>query len=207
MAELERREFPDRAALRRWLAEHADASDGIWLVYLKGQGRTVGYDDIVEEALCVGWVDSLPRRLDGERAMLRLTPRNPRSSWSRRNKERIVSLRERGLMTPRGEAVVEVAVANGAWSALDQVEELAEPAGLRAALDGDPVARANWDAFPRSARRAILEWLGTAKTEATRERRTAVIVSEAHLNRRANQWRQPSGSGGRRGQREGSTQD
>jgi uncharacterized protein YdeI (YjbR/CyaY-like superfamily) len=191
MAELERFTATDRAALREWLALNAGTSAGVWVVYAKGEARTLGYDDIVEEALCVGWVDSLPRRLDDEHAMLRLTPRNPRSNWSRRNKERIAALRERGLMTAEGEAVVEAAVASGGWTALDRVEELAEPEELRSALSRDPVARANWDAFPRSARRAILEWLLSAKTDATRERRIETIVTEAHENRRANQWRQP----------------
>lgn len=192
MAELERFVASGRPALREWLAENARTSPGVWVVYAKGEDRTLSYDDIVEEALCVGWVDSLPRRLDDQHAMLRLSPRNPRSNWSRRNKERIASLRERGLMTADGEAVVEAAVASGTWSALDTVEELAEPPELRAALDADPVARANWDAFPRSARRAILEWLLSAKTDATRDRRVETIVTEANQNRRANQWRQPA---------------
>lgn len=191
MVELERFVASDRAALREWLAVNARTSAGVWVVYAKGDDRTLGYDDIVEEALCVGWVDSLPRRLDDRQAMLRLTPRNPRSNWSRRNKERIASLRERGLMTAEGEAVVQAAVVAGTWSALDEVEELTEPPSLHSALDDDPVARANWDAFPRSARRAILEWLLSAKTDATRDRRIESIVTEAHENRRANQWRQP----------------
>ncbi|GAA4154106.1 YdeI/OmpD-associated family protein [Leifsonia shinshuensis] len=191
MAELERFVASGRPALREWLAENARTSPGVWIVYEKGADRTLSYDDIVEEALCVGWVDSLPRRLDDQHAMLRLSPRNPKSNWSRRNKERIAALRERGLMTADGEAVVEAAVASGTWSALDTVEELAEPPELRAALDADPVARANWDAFPRSARRAILEWLLSAKTDVTRDRRVETIVTEANQNRRANQWRQP----------------
>ncbi|CAM5496825.1 YdeI/OmpD-associated family protein [Leifsonia shinshuensis] len=191
MAELERFVASGRPALREWLAENARTSPGVWIVYAKGADRALSYDDIVEEALCVGWVDSLPRRLDDQHAMLRLSPRNPKSNWSRRNKERIAVLRERGLMTADGEAVVEAAVASGTWSALDTVEELAEPPELRAALDADPVARANWDAFPRSARRAILEWLLSAKTDATRDRRVETIVTEANQNRRANQWRQP----------------
>jgi uncharacterized protein YdeI (YjbR/CyaY-like superfamily) len=54
----------DRAAWRAWLTEHAATSTGIWLVHDKGPGRRLSYDDIVEEALCFGWVDSLPRALD-----------------------------------------------------------------------------------------------------------------------------------------------
>ena len=194
MVELERFEASDRSALRAWLAENGRTSAGVWIVYVKGGDRSLGYDDIVEEALCAGWVDSLPRRLDERHAMLRLSPRSPRSRWSRRNKERIASLRERGLMTAAGEAVVAAAVASGTWTALDEVEDLTEPSELGSALDADRLARANWDAFPRSARRAILEWLLSAKTADTRDRRVRTIVSEAHENRRANQWRQPGSS-------------
>ncbi|WP_158866741.1 YdeI/OmpD-associated family protein [Leifsonia sp. AG29] len=191
MAELERITVTDRRQLRDWLEANAAESPGVWLVYPKGAGRSLHYDDIVEEALCVGWVDSLPRKLDDQYSMLRLNPRSPRSSWSKKNKERVESLRARGLMRPAGEAAVEVAVANGTWSRLDEVEQLAEPDDLAAALDADADARTNWDAFPRSARRAILEWLLSAKTDATRQKRIATTVSEAHENRRANQWRQP----------------
>lgn len=191
MAELDRIHPEDRQALRDWLERNADGSPGVWLVYSKGPDRRLDYDAIVEEALCVGWVDSLPRSLDDARAMLRLTPRNPRSSWSRKNKDRVDDLRARGLMRPSGEAVVQRAIDSGTWSRLDEVEELTEPGDLAAALDGDRTARDHWDAFPRSARRAILEWLLSAKTTATREKRIATIVAEAHENRRANQWRQP----------------
>ncbi|ANF32524.1 hypothetical protein A0130_13370 [Leifsonia xyli] len=191
MAELERISVAGRDELRRWLTENGESSPGVWLVYEKGAGRTLSYDEIVEEALCAGWVDSLPRSLDDTHAMLRLNPRKPSSAWSRRNKERVASLRERGLMTPAGEAVVEAAVRSGRWAALDEVEELTEPHDLRRALDAAPAARGNWDAFPRSARRAILEWLLSAKTDATRQRRLETIVAEAEQNRRANQWRQP----------------
>jgi len=191
VAELERISVGGRDELRRWLTENGATSPGVWLVYEKGAGRTLSYDDIVEEALCAGWVDSLPRSLDDTHAMLRLNPRKPSSAWSRRNKERVASLRERGLMTPAGEAVVEAAVRSGRWAALDEVEELTEPDDLRRALDAAPAARSNWDAFPRSARRAILEWLLSAKTDATRQRRLETIVAEAEQNRRANQWRQP----------------
>jgi uncharacterized protein YdeI (YjbR/CyaY-like superfamily) len=94
-------------------------------------------------------------------------------------------------MTPAGLAVVEAARRDGTWTALDTVEDLTEPAALAAALDAAPAARANWDSFPRSAKRAILEWIGTAKTATTRDRRIQQTVDEATAGRRANQWRQP----------------
>src|SRR6476469_2355295 len=122
----------DRAAWRAWLAEHGTGSTGLWLVYDKGRGRRLSYDDIVEEALCFGWIDSLPRTLDDTRAMLYVAPRKPRSSWSRVNKERVERLIAAGAMTPAGLAVVEAAKAGGTWNALDRVEDGDEPRDLAA---------------------------------------------------------------------------
>ena len=182
-----------RAQWRAWLAAHHDQPDGVWLVsWKKATGKpSVPYADAVEEALCVGWVDSKPSSLDDERGMLWFSPRKPGSGWSRPNKERVERVIASGLMTPAGLAVVEAAQADGSWSKLDAVEDLLEPDDLAAALDADPAARAAWDAFPRSAKRGILEWIVQAKRAETRATRVATAVSEAHEGRRANQWRQP----------------
>ena len=184
-----------RAQWRRWLARHHDSSTGIWLVrYKQGSGKThVTYDDVVEEALCFGWVDSRPRALDEDRSQLLLTPRKPKSRWSALNKDRVARLTREGLMHPAGLAAVELAKRIGTWAALDAVEQLVEPQDLAAALDKEPVARAEWDGFPRSTKRAILEWITSAKTLETRQRRIGETVTEAKVGRRANQWRQPRG--------------
>ncbi|MCU0626198.1 MAG: hypothetical protein MUF21_06875, partial [Gemmatimonadaceae bacterium] len=83
-----------RAAWRRWLAANADRDAGIWCVqYKKGTGKPrVDYEELVEEALCVGWVDSKPAKLDDERSMLWFAPRKAGSAWSKPNKERIERL-------------------------------------------------------------------------------------------------------------------
>ena len=183
-----------RAELRAWLTAHHSTSAGIWLVtFKKGHGPYLSYDDIVEEALCVGWIDSQPRSLDQHRSQRLLTPRRTGSNWSRLNKARVARLTAAGLMQPAGLAAVHAAEADGTWTALDQVEDLTEPDDLRTALDRDPAARAAWNGFPRSAKRAILEWIQTAKTAATRDQRVRQTVAEAAVGRRANQWRQPAG--------------
>lgn len=179
-----------RAELRAWLAENHAGSRGIWLVrFKKGRGPHVTYDEVVEEALAFGWVDSLPRGLDDDRSMLLLTPRKPGSAWSAANKARIEKLAAAGLMTPAGEAVVEAARASGRWTAIDDADALVEPPDLAAALDATPGARASWDAFPRSVRRPALEQLLAAKTDATRTKRLTLIVEESAAGRRPFQWR------------------
>ena len=195
MVEEPRFHAADRASLRAWLVENAARSAGVWLVYDEGSKRSLPYDAIVEEALSFGWVDSRPRRLSDDQAMLYLAPRRPTSNWSRINKERVLSLRTQGLLTPAGEAAVETAVRNGHWEALAEVEELLEPDDLRQRLDTDAAARGYWDSFPPSTRRAILEWLLSAKTPATREKRVVTIVEQAHLNRRANHGDNPRNPG------------
>ena len=112
--EYERVEVESRAQWRAWLAEHHDSSPGAWLVTFKKRAvpdRHVHYADTVEEALCFGWVDSLGRKLDERRSQLLMTPRKPKSNWSRPNKERVERLVAAGLMAPAGLAAVVVAKA------------------------------------------------------------------------------------------------
>jgi uncharacterized protein YdeI (YjbR/CyaY-like superfamily) len=182
-----------RAEWRRWLAAHHASSPGVWVVTYKkdAAGPSVPYEALVEEALCFGWIDSVRKTVDGDRSRLLVTPRKPKSRWSKINKQRVERLIADGTMQPAGLAAIEVSKANGNWEALDAVERLEEPSDLRSALDADPAARASWDAFPRSAKRAILEWISSAKKDETRARRVAQTVSEAAVGRRANQPSQP----------------
>jgi uncharacterized protein YdeI (YjbR/CyaY-like superfamily) len=187
----EKVQVESRAAWRAWLSQHASASPGIWLVtFKKAAGEAhLPYEDMVEEALCFGWVDSQARPLDDARSQLLLTPRKASSGWSRPNKQRVERLIASGLMTPAGLAVIDRAKLDGSWTALDDAWNLVEPEALVVALDADPAARRHWDAFPPSAKRAILEWIGTAKRPATREKRIAETARLAAHGERANQWR------------------
>jgi uncharacterized protein YdeI (YjbR/CyaY-like superfamily) len=178
-----------RPEWRRWLAANHAGSPGVWLVSWKTvTGKpAVGYAESVEEALCFGWIDSLNRTIDDERTQQLFTPRRPGSRWSRSNKERIERLLADGLIEPAGLAAIEAAKASGAWTALDDVENLVVPDDLAAAFAAQPGAAEHWEAFPPSVRRAILVWILDAKRPETRARRIAETASEAAAGRRANQ--------------------
>jgi uncharacterized protein YdeI (YjbR/CyaY-like superfamily) len=180
----------DRAAWRAWLIANHATSRGAYLVtWRRHTGKpAVSYDDAVEEALCVGWVDATARTLDDDRSLLWFTARRPRSAWSRPNKVRVERLAAQGLMLPAGLAAIEESKRRGTWSLLDDVEDLVVPDDLAAAFDANPPARANWDAFSRSARRGILEWIVQAKRPETRARRIAETATRAARNEKANQW-------------------
>jgi uncharacterized protein YdeI (YjbR/CyaY-like superfamily) len=189
--DLKQVEVESAAQLRAWLKQHHAKGQSIWLVtWKKPDPRNIPYDEIVEEALCFGYVDSLPRKLDDQRSMLLLAPRKPKSSWSKLNKQRVDSLIAQGRMTPAGLAAVEAAKQSGTWDKLNEVEELVMPDDLADGLKKNKQAAQNFDAFPRSVKRAILEWILNAKKPATRAARIAETVTKAKDNIRANQWRQ-----------------
>jgi uncharacterized protein YdeI (YjbR/CyaY-like superfamily) len=187
--QLERVSLTDRASWRAWLEEHHLRDTGVWLVSFKKatDKPRVDYDDAVEEALCFGWIDSLVRTLDDERAMQLFTPRKPRSPWSPSNRSRVERLVAAGLMQPAGRARIEEAKRDGSWEAYAVAESLEVPPDLRAAFAAGPArARSSWDAFSPSSRRAILWWVHSAKRPETRARRIAQVVREAAHGRRAN---------------------
>lgn len=177
----------DRAGWRAWLIDNHGSSKGVYLVSWRRQtGRaSVPYEDAVEEALCVGWIDSSGRNLDEERSIQWFAPRRARSAWARSNKERVARLTAAGLMLPAGMAAIDDAKRTGMWTLLDDVEKLIVPDDLASALAGRPPARDRWDAFPPSARRAMLQWVVEARRPDTRAGRVERIAEKAEHNERA----------------------
>jgi len=187
----------DRAAWRVWLVANHGTSRGVYLAsWRRGSGRTsVPYEEAVEEALCVGWVDATLRTLDEERSIQWYAPRRPRSAWARSNKARVARLSAAGLMLPAGIAAVEEAKRRGTWTLLDDVENLVVPDDLAAALAANPSAREHWESFSPSARRGLLWWIHEAKRPETRERRVVETATMAARNEKANQWVPPDQRG------------
>lgn len=184
--DLPRVEMRSRATWREWLASNHASSGSVWLVrYRHHHPDHLAYPDAVREALCFGWIDSVPRKLDGERTMVLMSPRRPGSAWSGLNKRYVAELEAAGLIAPPGRAAIERAKADGSWTFLDDVERLEVPADLAAALDGAPGARAAWDAFPPSARRGMLEWIKQAKRAPTRAARIERTATSAARGERA----------------------
>lgn len=188
--DMERIHPDSRQQWRDWLAGNHDTAPGVWVItWRKAAGRdSLSYDEIVSEALAYGWVDSLPRSLDEQRTMLYVSPRKPGSGWSRPNKERVARLDAEDRLAPAGRAVIDAARVDGSWTSLDDVENLVVPNDLDAAFDAVAGARENWDGFPRSAKRGILEWISLAKRAPTRAARISETAEKAGRGERAAQW-------------------
>jgi uncharacterized protein YdeI (YjbR/CyaY-like superfamily) len=177
----------DLVAWRAWLTANHGTARGVWVAsWRKASGRDpVPYEALVEEALCFGWIDSTVNILDDERGLQLMTPRKPRSGWTRLNRDRVAALEAEGRMTDAGRRAVEAAKATGWWTRYDAVEDMVEPDDLAEVLDASPAARAAWDGFPPSARKQMLWWVVSAGKPATRASRITKIVSEAERGRRA----------------------
>ena len=179
-----------RAEWRAWLTAHHGRGQGVWLVRSKkvADGPTLSDDDVVEEAIAFGWIDSVPKALDAQRWMLWVAPRQPGSNWSRLSKRRAARMQAAGQLTAARQAVIDRAQTDGPWTALDDVENLVVSDDLAAALTARPPALDEWQGFPRSVRRGILEWILNAKRDTTRVRRIAETARLAQQGKRANQW-------------------
>jgi len=180
--------------LRTWLTQNAGQGSGAWIVTFKKSvtDRYVALSEVVDEALCFGWIDSLPRAKDADRTMLYISPRKPGSNWSRVNKDKVARLVAAGRMTEQGRAVIDRSMEDGSWSALDDVENLVIPPDLQAAFDAVPDAQSNWDTFPRSVKRGALETVLNAKRAPTRAAKIATIVECSARNERPFQWKPKS---------------
>ncbi|MEM8861138.1 MAG: YdeI/OmpD-associated family protein [Chloroflexota bacterium] len=192
MDNAEKVQIESPAELRAWLEANYTQADGVWAVTFKKHAgeKYVSYDQVVDEIICFGWIDSLPRKLDDDRTMLWIAPRKGKgSNWSRVNKERVERMIAAGKMHPAGQVIIDQAKADGSWTALDAIENLEIPDDLAAEFDQYDDAAANFNAFPRSAKRGILEWIFNAKRPATRAKRIAETARLAQDNIRANQWR------------------
>jgi uncharacterized protein YdeI (YjbR/CyaY-like superfamily) len=182
----------DRREWRAWLEQNHATSSGIWLIVNKKNSsqKGVSLDDAVEEALCFGWIDGGLRRLDDERFRLFMSPRRPKSVWSKLNKQRIERLIASGQIAEAGLRVIVAAKLDGSWNQLDAIDALEIPDDLRSALAADKTAESNFMAFSDSSRKMILWWIISAKRAETRERRISKVVAQAAQNIKANHYRQ-----------------
>jgi uncharacterized protein YdeI (YjbR/CyaY-like superfamily) len=170
------------ADLETWLDTHHTQTESVWLVYFKPSTKKgdVTYSELVDVLLCYGWIDSLPRKVDEERTAIRISPRNPKSNWSRVNKEKIKRLTKLGRLKPAGEKLIQLAKQTGTWDALNDVENLVVPTDLQSALKTSNLQQA-WEEQSRTKKRGYLEQLFNAKKIETKQKLIKQIVSQLEM--------------------------
>jgi uncharacterized protein YdeI (YjbR/CyaY-like superfamily) len=171
--------FTDQAALEEWLEREHAAAPGLYVkLAKKGAGvPSVTYAELVESALCFGWIDGRSNRLDDSFYLQRITPRRARSVWSQKNVEAVEALIRAGRMRPAGLAAVEAARADGRWErAYAGAATITVPDDLAAALAAEPTAQQAFEGLDGTNRYAVLWRVHTAATPATRAKRIAALV-------------------------------
>src|SRR3954471_16111065 len=108
---------------RAWLAQYGRTEKAVWVVvHRKGSPVGIELAQAVEHALCFGWIDSLTKSRDGQSTYQTFTPRNPRSTWSQVNRDRVERLEAAGLMEPPGRELIELAKRTGTWDCLAEAQ-------------------------------------------------------------------------------------
>jgi len=167
-AELITLDVRTRAEWRRWLAKHHASSPGIWLLRHKQHTgvESMAYEDLVCEALCFGWVDSLIKRVDDNCYAIKVTPRKPTSKWSDINRKRWKELQAAGLLAPPG---LTAAPTGNSYAARPRIPEL--PAYIAKAFKTNAKAWQHFQALAPTYRRDFVVWIHIAKRPETREKR------------------------------------
>jgi uncharacterized protein YdeI (YjbR/CyaY-like superfamily) len=152
----------------------------------KGAGvPSVTYAEVVESALCFGWIDGRSNRLDDRFYLQRMTPRRAKSVWSQKNVDAVEALTLAGRMRPGGLAAVEAARADGRWErAYAGSATITVPDDLAEALAAEPAAQKEFEALDGANRYAVLWRVHTANTPATRAKRIANLVQMLAEGRR-----------------------
>ena len=168
--------------LRDWLEVNHTQSDSVWLVtYKKHTGnKYVSTQEILDEVLCFGWIDGIRRKLDADRTMQLIAPRQTQH-WAKTYKDRVARLEQAGRMHPAGLNAIEASKRSGLWNFMDDVDALIKPDDLVAVLESHPGAADYFEAFPDASKRNILRWIKLAKQPATRAKRiekTAVLAAQ-----------------------------
>jgi uncharacterized protein YdeI (YjbR/CyaY-like superfamily) len=180
----------DQKTWRAWLKKNHSKEKSVWLIFYRKKSSTpsVYYPEAVDEALCFGWIDSKPNKRDEESYFQFFAKRNPKSNWSKINKEKVTKLIKLGKMEKAGLEMIKLAKKTGTWDALNEVEEIVVPVDLQKAFAKNKMAATNFEAFPRSTKKGILDWIRNAKRPETRQKRIEQILNLAEKNIRANQY-------------------
>jgi uncharacterized protein YdeI (YjbR/CyaY-like superfamily) len=181
-----------RKVWRIWLDKNHLSEKSVWLIIYHKDSKTpsVEYEAAVEEAISYGWIDSKPNKRDNESYYLFFAQRNPKSNWSRSNRERAEKMIKKSLITEAGQTMIDLAKRTGTWTALDEVQNLVIPDDLRKEFGRNKDAFDNFQSFPPSSKRIILEWILNAKRPETRQKRIEETVKLAERNIKANHYRQ-----------------
>jgi uncharacterized protein YdeI (YjbR/CyaY-like superfamily) len=170
--------FEGREQLRRWLHANHDTTPELWLgFWKKATGRpSVTWPEVVDECLCVGWIDGIRKSIDADSFKQRITPRRRGSNWSAVNVKRMNELIAEGRVLPAGLTAFEARDPKRTNQYSNEQQTIVFAPEQEAQLRAHEAAWVHWQKLAASYRRAATWWVVSAKQEATRQRRLAEVI-------------------------------
>lgn len=173
----------NRHELRAWLVANAATEKEVFVHCIRRPyDSIISYLDVVEEALCFGWIDSVTHsNPDGEGYFQRISPRRKNSYWTELNKERCRRLIKLGLMAPAGRKVLPSLAKNSFRP---------EPWVIDA-IKADKEAWRNHRKFPPLYVRVRLYNIQWSRKHASEERALAMLdkyIRAAHDGKMIGEW-------------------
>ena len=168
-----------------WLEANHESATELWMGLYKKHVAQPGlkWEDAVLEALCFGWIDSRSERVDDDAIRQRWTPRKPGSTWSNINVAAVERLTAQGRMRPAGLAAFERRRPERSGTYSYEQGEVALSEAYAARLAAHPAASAFWAQTTASYRKIAVNWVVSAKQEATRDRRMAQLLEDCAAGR------------------------
>lgn len=178
--------FATPDALRDWFDANHETADELWIgYYRKATGRpSVDWSQAVDEALCVGWIDSVRYSLDDTTHAQRFTPRRKGSIWSAVNVTKVAALTAEGRMRPAGLVAFEARTPEKTAIYSYERDAAAFSDEEAARFRANEAAWADWERRPPSYRKAATHWVTSAKQAATREGRLERLIEDSAAGRK-----------------------
>ncbi|MBK8621410.1 MAG: YdeI/OmpD-associated family protein [Saprospiraceae bacterium] len=175
---------------REWLEKNHIEKNSVWLLfYKKKSGKpSLTWSESVDEALCFGWIDSVKKSLDEDSYKQYFCKRKPKSNWSEINKQKVVDLTKKGLMSEAGLVCVQKAKQNGSWDKKEFYDDKTIPDDLLIELQKVPGAETFFSGLSYSVKKNMLVWIATAKKTETRQKRIIEIANLAGQNLKPKQF-------------------
>ena len=179
--------FESPAALRRWFARNAATEVELVVGYMKRSTRvaSVTWPESVDEALCVGWIDGVRRRIDEKRYQIRFSPRKARSSWSNVNIARAKALQAEGRMKAAGLSAYAARDRKQApRGSYEQKRPIRLPPKDLKAIRANAKAWKYFKTLPPGYVRLISWWVMSAKKPETRAKRLKAVIAKCAAGKR-----------------------
>ena len=175
---LKRVEVSSAKELKAWFAKHHALRESVLLVTYKKAvpDKYVSREAVLDALIAWGWVDGRMYKLNDEKVIQLIAPRNPQKPWTAWYRERVARLVDSGEMRAPGLKLVRQAKKNNLWHEDAKIEDLALPVDLMRGLRSSSTAFSYFSECPDSYVRNVLRWLESPKAATTRMKRMQKVI-------------------------------